>query len=198
MPSDSRFPSLVSIACHDLRAPLAVVYGFTRTLARADLEPPADRYVAMIATASEQLDELLDLLSIATRIEGGRYAPDLHEIDSLALAREAAAALEEDRVQVTGEGAPVRIDVKPTRRALTHLARAAARHGGLDSVDLVVRGPELELSPLTRASTPVLLGEDLREFGPPAAGVLIRALGGSLEARGDRLHILLPAASPRE
>jgi signal transduction histidine kinase len=195
MPQGSRFPALVSIACHDLRAPLAVVYGFTRTLGRVELGPPADRYVEMIGAASEQLDELLDLLSIATRVEDGRYVPDLHEIDSLTLAREAAAALDEDRVQVTGEGAPVRVDVKPTRRALTHLARAAARHGGLDSVDLSVRGPELDLSPITRTSTPVLLGEDLREFGAAAAGVLIHALGGSLEARGDRLHIALPAAS---
>jgi signal transduction histidine kinase len=198
MPPDSRFPALVSIACHDLRAPLAVVYGFTSTLARADLEPPADRYVEMIGAASEQLDELLDLLSIATRIEAGRYAPDLHEIDSLALSQEAAAALDEGRVRVTGEGALLRLDVKPTRRALTHLARAAVRHGGLDSVDLLVRGPELELSPITRTSTPVLLGEDLREFGAPAAGVLIHALGGSVEARGDRLHIVLPAASAQD
>jgi signal transduction histidine kinase len=198
MPPDSRFPALVSIACHDLRAPLAVVYGFSRTLGRAELGPPADRYVEMIGAASEQLDELLDLLSIVSRIEDGRYDPELEEIDSLALAHEAAAALDEERVQVAGEGGPVRVDVKPARRALTHLARAAGRHGGLDSVDLSVRGLELELSPITRASTPVLLGEDLREFGAAAAGILIKALGGSLEARGDRLHIVLPPASAQD
>ena len=29
---DSRFPRLVSLACHDLRTPLATIYGFARTL----------------------------------------------------------------------------------------------------------------------------------------------------------------------
>jgi signal transduction histidine kinase len=33
-------PKLVSLACHDLRTPLATVYGFARTITRADgLDP---------------------------------------------------------------------------------------------------------------------------------------------------------------
>src|SRR5437870_1213253 len=31
---DNRFPRLVSLACHDLRTPLATVYGFARTRTR--------------------------------------------------------------------------------------------------------------------------------------------------------------------
>jgi hypothetical protein len=34
----------------------------------------------------------------------------------------------------------------------------------------------------------------VRELGAPAAGVLIRFLGGSLEARDERLLIRLPVA----
>jgi hypothetical protein len=74
------------------------------------------------------------------------------------------------------------------------LARAAARHGGHDSVALVVSGTDLEISPLSRSAVPVVLGEELRELGAAAAGVLIRALGGSLEAKDERLLIRLPAA----
>jgi signal transduction histidine kinase len=194
MPSERSFPELVSIACHDLRTPLATVYGFVRTLERLDLEAPANDYTEIILAASEQMRDLLDQLSIVERIESGRYAPALAEVDSLALASEAADELGEGRVLVSGEGAPVRVERVATRRALAQLARAAARHGGHDSVGLEVRGPELQLFPLTRTSTPVLLGEDVRELGAPAAGVLIRFLGGSVEAQDERLLIRLPTA----
>jgi signal transduction histidine kinase len=194
MTSDQRFPELVSIACHDLRTPLATVYGFSRTLGRLGLDAPASRYVEMIDAASEQLGELLDQLSMVARIASGRYEPSLTEVDSLALAREAAAELGEDRVLVSGEGGGVRVEPEATRRALVHLARAAARHGGHESVTIAVRGSELELSPLSRSAAPVLLGEELRELGAAAAGVLIRALGGSLAADGERLRIRLPPA----
>lgn len=193
MASDNRFPEIVSIACHDLRTPLATVYGFSRTLGRLELEGPASRYVEMIDAASDQLGELLDQLSLVTRIESGRYEPSLAEVDSLELARAAAAELGEERVVVSGDGGPVRVEPEATRRALVQLARATARHGGHDSVTLVVRGPELELSPLSRSAAPVLLGEELRELGAAAAGILIRALGGSLAADGERLVIRLPA-----
>jgi signal transduction histidine kinase len=193
MASDNRFPELVSIACHDLRTPLATVYGFSRTLGRLELEGPASRYVEMIDAASDQLGELLDQLSLVTRIEAGRYEPSLVEVDSLELARAAAAELGEERVLVSGDGARVRVELEATRRALAQLARAAARHGGHDTVTLVVRGPELDLSPLSRSAAPVLLGEELRELGAAAAGILIRALGGSLAADGERLLIRLPA-----
>jgi signal transduction histidine kinase len=194
MPSEQSFPELVSIACHDLRTPLATVYGFVRTLRRLDLEAPADEYTEFILAASEQMRDLLDQLSIVERIESGRYDPRLTDVDSLALALEAAEELGADRVAVSGQGTAVRVEPDATRRALAQLARAAARHGGVDSVDLTVRGVELELSPLTRSSTPVLLGEEMRELGAPAAGVLIRFLGGSLEARDGRLLISLPTA----
>jgi signal transduction histidine kinase len=194
MPPERSFLELVSIACHDLRTPLATVYGFVRTLERLDLEGPAREYSKIIREASDQMRDLLDQLTIMGQIESGGYAPTLVEVDSLALAREAAEDLGEGRVLVSGEGAAVRVAHEATRRALAQLARAAARHGGQDSVNLEVHGSELQLFPLTRTSTPVLLGEDVRELGAPAAGMLIRFLGGSLEARDERLLIRLPVA----
>jgi signal transduction histidine kinase len=195
MTSDIRLSQLVSIACHDLGTPLATVYGFARTLGRLELEGPAPRYVEMIDAASEQMGELLDQLSVLAQIENGRYEPELATVDSLELAREAAAQLGEDRLHVSGEGGPVYVDVKRARRALAQLARAAARHGGHDSVTLAVRGAELELAPLSRSARPVVLGEDLRELGAAASGILIRALGGTLEAVEERLVIRLPSGS---
>jgi signal transduction histidine kinase len=192
MSEDARFIQSMRTVCHDLSTPLAVVSGFAKTLAKRPLEPPADRYLQMILDASAQLEELLDELSIAVSIEDGRFDLSRVEVDSLDLARAAASELEEGRVLVSGTGETVLVPEKETRRALRQLARAAGRHGGVDSVDLEVEGPTLRISPVTRASAPVLLDEDPKEFGPVAAARLVRALGGSVEVAEDRLVVRLP------
>jgi signal transduction histidine kinase len=192
MAEDTDFPQLVALACHDLRTPLATVYGFARTLNRTDLGEPSSRYVEMIEAASQQLGELLDELSLVARIESGRFEPALVESDSLELAQAAAADLSDERLVVSGEGAAVLVPPEQTSRALARLAKAAARHGGRDEVSLVVRGTELELSPVSRSAAPVVLGEELRELSAAAAVALIEALGGSLRVDGERLLIRLP------
>lgn len=192
--TDDRFARLVALACHDLRTPLATVHGFAKTLRRVELSDPAPRYVEMIEAASTQLGELLEELALMTKIEEGRYEPNLKEVDSLELARAAAAEVEE-AASVEGTGGPVRIDEEPTRRALAQLIRATRRHGGLESVSVRVDGPVVGLGPLTAYSAPVVLGEELRELQAAAAVRLIDELGGSLEQDGDTLRIRLPPAS---
>jgi len=194
MSDETRFARVVALACHDLRTPLATVHGFARTLARSELGDPADRYVGMIEAASGQISELLDELTIVTKIESGRYEPRLETVDSLELAREAASELHEDEVSVEGEGGPVRVEPDATRRALRQLARATRRHGGVEAVTVTVRGGEVSIAPLAGTAPGVVTGEDLRELGAAASVELVRALGGSVEADGDRLVIQLPAA----
>jgi signal transduction histidine kinase len=192
--AENAFPRLVSLACHDLRTPLATVHGFARTLARGGgLEPPADRYVEMIDAASAQLAELLDELSLAARIESGRYDPVLKETNTIALAQAAAARLEEGRVRVLGSssGALVETDAEAVERGLAALFQSALRHGGLDSVTAEVDGLEIRLAPVTAASAPVVLGEDLRDLGAAVAARLVARLGGSLSVEGETLTIRL-------
>ena len=192
MPDETYFARLVSLACHDLRTPLATVHGFARTLARDDsLEPPADRYVEMIDAASGQLGELIDELSLAARIESGRYDPNLREANTLELAQAAAARLGEDRVRVTGSGAALETDVDTVERGLAALFQSALRHGGLDEVAVDVGGTELRLSPVSAASAPVVLGDDLRDLGAAVAAALVRRLGGALSLEGETLTIRL-------
>jgi signal transduction histidine kinase len=187
---NASFPKLVSLAAHDLRTPLATVSGFAKTLTRAgSLAPPADRYVAMIETAAAQMAELLDELGLVARIEGGRYEPALREADTLELAQAAADDLGEDRVAVSGTGTTVRVDVEATRRAVAALAQSALRHGGFDEVRVAVEGRELRIAPITDASRPVVLGEDLRDLGAAAAGILIRRLGGDLAVEDETLIV---------
>jgi signal transduction histidine kinase len=193
MAEDTRFAQLVALACHDLRNPLATVYGFARVLQRTELGEPSDRYIEMIQAASGELGELLDELTLVARIQAGRFEAGREETDSLELAGTAAAELPEDRVVVSGEGAVVIVPRAQTSRALARLSKAAARHGGHDEVSLVVRGAELELSPVSRSAAPVVLGEELRELSAAAAVALIEALGGSLRVDGERLLIRLPS-----
>jgi len=156
---DTSFARLVTLAAHDLRTPLATIHGFAQTIVRlGSLEEPNDRYMDMIAAATKQLAELLDELSLAARIEGGRYEPNLQEIDTLELARGAASELGEERVRVNGEGGNVRVDVDATKRGVAALdwellARAEAT--------LVFYMPMQGLDSITTALT--AMGRDHRE-----------------------------------
>ena len=190
---DTSFPRLVSLAAHDLRTPLATIHGFAQTLVRlGGLEEPKDRYVEMIAAAAGQLSELLDELSLAARIEGGRFEPNLQPIDTLELARGAAEELGTERVRVEGEGGQVRVDLAATQRGVAALVQAALRHGGLDEVECRADGPTLRIAPVTASAADVLLGADLRDLGPAVAVRLVEAVGGSLERDGDAVTLLLP------
>jgi signal transduction histidine kinase len=189
---DSQFARLVLLACHDLRTPLATVHGFAQTLVRMEgFDETTVRYLAMIESASGQLAELIDELSLGARIEGGRYDPVLASANTMELGRAAAEELGEERVAVTGEGAEVEVDVPATRRAVASLAQCALRHGGQERVELKVRGEELELSPITAASAPVVLGEDLRDLGAAVAVRLIKAQGGSVAVEDETLKVRL-------
>lgn len=190
MTDETTFSRLVSLACHDLRTPLATVYGFARTIARADgLDPKLAGYSEMIEAASQQLAELVDELSLAARIESDRYEPKLLAVSTAELAEAAAAALGSERVAVSGEGESVETDVEAARRSVSSLVQCALRHGGLDEVAVVADGPALRVSPITAASAPVVVGEDLRDLGAAVAVMHIRALGGSVSVEDETLTI---------
>lgn len=67
-------------ACHELRSPLAVVYGFARML-ESDLagSDPASGYVKHVVNGAERIDQLLEALGTIGRIAAGRIHPEVHE-----------------------------------------------------------------------------------------------------------------------
>ena len=69
--------------------------------------------------------------------------------------------------------------------------QAALRHGGLDEVDVVVRGREIDVAPITKSSAPVVLGEELRDLGAAVAVRLIEFLGGTVVVADGILTIRL-------
>ena len=184
---DTRFPRIVSLACHDLRTPLATVYGFARTLTRMEEhDERTARYLAMIEEASQQMTELLDELGAAARIEAGRWEPTLREIDTVEL-----VGSDDQRVGVAGKGETVETDADAVRSALASLAAAALRHGPVEQVKWSVAGRELSLAPVTPAAAPILSGEEVRDLGSLVAVAVIEALGGAVELAGESLRVRL-------
>jgi signal transduction histidine kinase len=191
-PEDS-FARFVSLACHDLRTPLATVSGFAHTLQQTEeLEDAAARYVGMIQAASEQIAELLEDLGLVARIQSGHYEPNLVEADTLELAQAGASRLG-DKATVSGTGATVRVDRHPVERSLAGLARCALRHGALERVDLTVDGASVWIERVTPEAAPIVLAEELKDLGAAAGRILVEALGGSLELEGERLLVHLPS-----
>jgi len=191
---ETRFPSLVSLACHDLRTPLATVYGFARTITRAQgIDPTLAGYSEMIEIASRQLGELIEELSLAARISAGRYEPKLERVELAEVAAAAAERLGAERVQIGGAGGQVTVDVEPTKRSVSSLVQCALRHGGLDQVDVALDGTALSVAPITASSAPVVLGDDLRDLGAAVAVLHLRHLGGSVALDGETLTVSFPA-----
>ena len=174
-----------------MRTPLATVSGFARTLPRLITTGEREgRYLELMATAAEQLAELLDDLALVARIEDGRYEPALRTAQTLELARAAAGGLE--GVHVAGPGGDVVVEPDAAARALSLLVRCALRHGPLERVDVRAEGPNVSLEPVHADLAPILLGDDLRDLGAAIAVRVIAALGGATEFDDRRLVVRLP------
>ena len=146
-------------------------------------EDKLKRYLGLIDSASDELAVLLELLSLAARIEGGRYEPVTREADSLALAPPGS----------TGTGATVVVDPDAVERSLASLQSAAARHGAAE-VKVTVDGPDVVFEPVAESAAPIVLGEEQRDLGAAVAVMLIRALRGEVVLDGERLTVTLPTA----
>ena len=130
----------------------------------------------------DELAALLELLSLAARIEGGRYEPVIREADSLEL-----APAGRHRHRCDGHGRPRRRSSARSRRS----SSAAARHGGAE-VNVTVDGPEGVFEPVAESAAPIVLGEEQRDLGAAVAVMFIRALGGQVALDGERLTVTLP------
>ena len=191
MTNDTSFARLVSLACHDLRTPLATVHGFAKTLTRGDgLSPPADRYVEMIVAAAAQIAELLDELSLAARIESGRYEPGLREADTLELARNAAARLGEERVARLRRRRGVETD--PDARRPRCLRPCSSRRSATAGSTRSPSRSTAASCASRRSRTPPPRScsvDDLRDLGAAVAVLLVGRLGGSVAVTDGTLSI---------
>ena len=195
MTDTASFAQLVSLACHDLRTPLASVLGFARTLPRvATLDERTARYVSMMEEGVVEMAEVLDDLALVARIEAGRYEPLLRDADTLVLAHAGADKVEGGRASAGGSGDRVVVDSEATERALAALAECALRHGKSDRIELTASGIEVRIGPIAANVAPTVVGADLRDFGAAVARRVVAALGGALELDAETLVVRLPPA----
>ena len=185
--AEAKFTRVVSLACHDLRTPLATIYGFARTLTRTGgLDERTMRFLGMIEEASEQMTVMLDQVGVAARIESGRWDPGLREANTLEL-----ATSDDERVVTEGEGETIETEPESVGDALRSLAVAASRYGPVEHATWRVSGRVLELSPITADAAPVVTGESIRDLGSLVARFVIEELGGSIELDGETLRVRL-------
>jgi signal transduction histidine kinase len=182
---DTSFARLASLAIHDLRTPLATIYGFARTLDSAALpDEKQARYVEMIIAAARQMTGLLEEIGLAARIVGERYDAARVEVDTLELARTAVPSAD-------GSGTTIETDPEALGRALASFVDCARKHGGGRDVALHVDGATFVVEPVTEGAAPVLTGEELKDLGAAVAQLTVRALGGTAEVADGRLTVRL-------
>jgi signal transduction histidine kinase len=194
---DPSFARLVSLACHDLRTPLATVHGFARTLTKLEnLDDPLPRYLGMIDAAALQLAALLDDLGLAARIAGGRYDPHIQEATTGELAEAAAAVAGEQTVAAGDRRSAVHVDVDAVTHALSAFAVCAVRHGGVQRVELRADGTDVTVVPVPVSTIPIVLGENLIDLGSAVGVRVVAAHGGAVQAEGEALRVRLPSQPP--
>jgi signal transduction histidine kinase len=198
MADDTAFPRLVTLACHDLRTPLATILGFARTIPGiAELDSQAERYLDLIASAAVHLDDVIEELSVAARIEDGRLVLEGEPVQTGELARSAAEALG-DKAKAVGEaGALVTVDRDRAIHALAELARCAARYGGVERISLRAAGDGVQVTPVRHSAAAVLAGTELRDLGAAVALRVVEALGGSSHVEGEVLTVRFRSARER-
>jgi signal transduction histidine kinase len=189
---------LLEVAYNQLRVPLANLKGATATLAVAESEELRRRCLELLNSAVEDLTEQFDELVVLARIQLGVFEPTLIDIDSLELARGAAAAVDDRVITVTGSGTVVRVS-EYARHALKRLAyrtvganRVAGRRYAKKPLVIEVKGPLLILAPVAPALAQAIRGELFPEPSIAAATGIIRAFGGSVGIENNALFVRLP------
>lgn len=198
--AQSLLATSIGPACHELRSPLAVVYGFAKMLEGADFasDEQSQRYVGQIVKGAQRLDELLELFSRLGRIAAGRLHPNIESVSLRAIADDLAATnANRRRVEVEGgDDVNVKVDAEWL---------AEAFHGVLDTVcfedGIVVRVSWTHEPHTAHVSFVPRSPYPLVETDPSKSGLAlalarmrIMTMGGTLEGREDRVLAVLPRA----
>ncbi len=188
----------VGAACHELRSPLAVVYGFGRMLESADLDEKSRKYVEAINSAADRLDELLDSFATTGRIAAGRIEPIAEPVSLVELV-DAATADERwpdaNRVSIQrGQDATVQVDRAWAVGVIVGVCRAMLWEPSLSlAVNWKIARTAVEMTFELPAGTP-MAGTDERSASILLAlqRMRIEAMGGQLRGGDDRVVVTFP------
>lgn len=184
-------------ACHELRSPLAVVYGFARMLENNDaLDETTARYVAQIVRGAERLDLLLDDLSKLGRIASKRMHPQIEHVSLGTVIDELCATSVNDARLGVDRGADVTVkaDAGWLTESLQAVIDGLCFEEGID-VRLTWRhdAHDVHVHIVPNSSFPMIDVEpDRSGLGISLARMRVVAMGGAFDGGGDRVAISLP------
>jgi signal transduction histidine kinase len=134
--SEASYPSLISLAVHELRTPASVVGGYLRMLQR-DADPLSERQQKMVDEAAKSCARIVDLiaeLSDVGKLDSGSATITKRPLDFFALVQEVAEGMHEAedrgvRLELRGPatGAPISGDPGRLGSAITAIFRAILR-----------------------------------------------------------------------
>jgi light-regulated signal transduction histidine kinase (bacteriophytochrome) len=186
-------------ACHELRSPLAVVYGFARMLENTEgLDASTEKYVSQIVRASERLDTMLDDLSRIGRIASGRTPGQIEHVSLAGVIDELTANAANEGRLIVDHGADITVKADPAwlTESLQAVIDGLCFEDGLD-VRLTWRHEphDVHIQLVPNSSFPMVDVEpEKSSLGISLARMRVVAMGGSFEGAGDRVVIALPRA----
>ncbi len=128
--------TLLASASHELRSPLARMRVAVELLAGDDRPELRERVARDVA----ELDELIEELLLASRLDTLERLDRVEDVDLLALAAEEGSRL---GAQISGEAVVVRGDGRMLRRMVRNLLENARRYGGEQPIEVsVARGAD--------------------------------------------------------
>src|SRR4051794_11070574 len=197
-----RFPAQVAVACHDLRTPLATVYGFARTLERlGGLDERQMRYLGMVVAGAQELTRLIDDLAILTRLERGTQPVERGRVDLTELIDVVATEAAERHAPGRTIYAPnhgrgfADTDHRLAQAALSGLVDGALRlDPHADQVELRADGSSVLLGPLSDGALE-LYGQADRDLRLAAARATLDALEARVAVEPGQLRVVFPAVT---
>ncbi|HKA89758.1 MAG TPA: ATP-binding protein [Haliangiales bacterium] len=204
---------LLANVSHELRSPLA------RIRLAVELLPGNEARKRALEADLDELNELIDDVLTASRLEMATFPAHMAEVDGDALLAGLVERARNDellgdkRVSLEGSIGTIRADATLLRRALWNLLENAGRHGAPpivvtgsagERVRITVAdgGPGIPAADRERVTEPFVRGNAARTpgggvgLGLTIARRVAEVHGGTLEIDGARLTLSLPAFTP--
>jgi PAS domain S-box-containing protein len=217
----------VSTVSHELRTPLTSIYGFAETLLRRDVEfSEAEReiFLGYIATESERLTRIVDILLNVAKLDTGDLTVELEPTDVGAVVSDAVSSAggsgengERFVVDVEEGGLEVQADPDKLRQVIDQLVANAVKYspeGGVVRIEARRRPNAVEVSVADEgigipASHRERIFDKFYRVGDDVTGTglglfiargLVSAMGGRIrvdseEGQGSRFTFELPVAA---
>ncbi len=204
---------LVATISHELRTPMAAVYGAAQTLLRPDIDPASEqgrRLLEMIASQSARLSRITEEVLLASRLDRGDVTiePALVDVGELVRATAEAMRHREDAsiaLDLPAEAPQAAADSSRLQQVLVNLLDNAAKYGGdatvivrVEDADPVIRisvadsGPGIHPADLERIFEKFFRSDPHVTHGPSGTGLglyisreLVHRMGGRLDVRSE-------------